>query len=168
LETVLGVHTRLTDEVEEAKIARTLEMVRAMGAGWIVEYFPWAYMEPDRGRYDWHHADLVVEHASRLGLRVVARIDYVPAWARPPDSPTRLLPASAYADYAAFVARFAARYAGRVQYIVIWNEPNVSFEWGIRAPPAGRLSGGEGGGAGDPGGERGTGPHTGAQRVGAG
>ena len=43
----MGVHTRLTDEVEEWKIKRTLEMVREMGAPWIVEYFPWAYVEPD-------------------------------------------------------------------------------------------------------------------------
>ena len=39
----IGVHTRLTDEVEERKIKHTLQMVREMGASWIVEYFPWAY-----------------------------------------------------------------------------------------------------------------------------
>ena len=38
----IGVHTRLTDEVEEWKIKRSLELVREMGASWIVEYFPWA------------------------------------------------------------------------------------------------------------------------------
>ena len=36
----MGVHTRLTDEVEEWKIKQTLSMVRQMGAPWIVEYFP--------------------------------------------------------------------------------------------------------------------------------
>ncbi|MBM4467479.1 MAG: hypothetical protein FJ014_18310, partial [Chloroflexi bacterium] len=41
----MGVHTRLTDEVEEWKIKQTLSMVRQMGAPWIVEYFPWAYHE---------------------------------------------------------------------------------------------------------------------------
>ncbi|MCB0235042.1 MAG: hypothetical protein KDG58_12665, partial [Anaerolineae bacterium] len=40
----MGVHTRLTDEVEEWKVKRTLEMVREMGANWIVEFFPWAYV----------------------------------------------------------------------------------------------------------------------------
>ena len=38
----MGVHTRLTDEVEPWKIQRTLEMVREMGAPWVVEYFLWA------------------------------------------------------------------------------------------------------------------------------
>ena len=42
----MGIHTRLTDEVEPWKIKRTLEMVREMGTPWIVEYFPWAYYEP--------------------------------------------------------------------------------------------------------------------------
>ena len=44
----MGVHTRLTDEVEEWKIKHTLEMVREMGTPWIVEFFPWAYYEPEK------------------------------------------------------------------------------------------------------------------------
>ncbi len=49
----LGIHTRLTDEVEPWKIKRSLEMVREMGAPWIVEYFPWAYVEAAPDRFDW-------------------------------------------------------------------------------------------------------------------
>ena len=71
-----GIHTRLTDEVEEWKIARTLQMVREMGAPWVVEYFPWAYIEPEKGRYDWGHADMVVDYAYAEGLTMVARVDY--------------------------------------------------------------------------------------------
>ena len=44
---IVGVHTRLTDEVEAWKIQRTLQMVREMGAPWVVEYFPWPSIEPD-------------------------------------------------------------------------------------------------------------------------
>ena len=44
---IMGVHTRLTDEVEEWKIKRSLEMVREMGATTIVEFFPWAYYQDD-------------------------------------------------------------------------------------------------------------------------
>ncbi len=128
----LGVHTRLTDEVEPWKIKRTLELVREMGSPWVVEYFPWAYMEPQRGRYDWAHSDTVIEHAVAQGLTVVARIDYVPVWARPAETTDRYLGPEGYADYARFVATFAARYRGRVRYLVVWNEPNLSFEWGYR------------------------------------
>ncbi|HEX2922744.1 MAG TPA: hypothetical protein VHS28_01800, partial [Chloroflexota bacterium] len=46
---VLGVHGRMTDEVEQWKMERTVDMIDAMGAEWLVEYFPWAYLEPTKG-----------------------------------------------------------------------------------------------------------------------
>lgn len=130
----LGVHTRLTDEVEEWKIKRTLSMVREMGSPWIVEYFPWGYYEEQPGRYQWGHADMVLEHAQAQGLTVIARIDFVPAWARPAETTFRYLDETYFDDYAHFVAAFAERYRDQVQYIIIWNEPNLSFEWGYRQP----------------------------------
>jgi len=134
----IGVHTRLTDEVEEWKIKRTLELVREMGASWIVEYFPWGYYEPEKGKFDWKHPDLVVDHALAQGLTVVARIDFVPGWARPEDTTFRYLPEEHFADYAAFVYAFVLHFSGKVHYVIIWNEPNLSFEWGYRLPdPAG-------------------------------
>lgn len=132
----MGVHTRLTDEVEEWKIQRTFAMVREMGAPWVVEYFPWAYFEPRPGRYEWRRADMIVDHARAQGLRVIARIDYVPEWARPAETTSRYLDRDQYPDYARFVAAFAAHFAGRVEAIIIWNEPNLSSEWGYRLPDA--------------------------------
>lgn len=142
---VIGVHTRLTDEVEEWKIQRTLQMVREMGAPWIVEYFPWPYIEPGPDWYDWRHADLVVAHAENQGLAVIARLGWVPGWARPdPDEqPTTYtyLEAEHYVEFAEFAAVFAARYRGRVNHLIIWNEPNLSFEWGYRpVDPAGYVA----------------------------
>ncbi|MBX6770575.1 MAG: beta-galactosidase [Chloroflexi bacterium] len=130
--TVLGVHTRLTDEVEPWKIERTLDMIRQMGARWIVELFPWAYIEPHQGVFDWDHPDLVVRNAVARGLEVIARLDFVPAWARPAGTTPRLLPRERFPDYANFVAAFAHRYREAVRYFIIWNEPNTSFEWGFR------------------------------------
>ncbi len=128
----IGVHTRLTDEVEPRKIKRTLEMVREMGAPWIVEYFPWGYIEPARGQYNWEHADLVVDHANRQGLSVIARVDYVPAWARPEDTTFRFLPREQFEAYGDFVYAFVDHFRNRVHAVIIWNEPNLSFEWGFR------------------------------------
>jgi hypothetical protein len=133
----LGVHTRLADEIETPKINRSLRMVREMGAPWIVEIFPWSYIESEPGRFDWQHADIVVNQARQQGLRIIARLDIVPAWARPPDSSTRFLDISHYADYARYVEAFAQRYRGRIDHIVIWNEPNLAFEWGGRIPDPG-------------------------------
>jgi hypothetical protein len=129
----MGVHTRLTDEVEEWKIQRTLQLVREMGAPWIVEYFPWGYIEPVRkGDFDWQHADLVVDHAVNQGLTVVARLDFVPEWARPKDTTFRYLDEEHFADFGDFVYAFVDHFKGRVDYFIIWNEPNLSFEWGYR------------------------------------
>ena len=134
----VGVHTRLTDEVEEWKIQRTLQMVRELGAPWIVEYFPWPYIEPEEGEFSWDHSDVVVKHAENQGLTVIARLGWVPAWARPDpqesgqETTFTYLDGDRYDDFAAFVAAFVARYRGRVSHVILWNEPNLSFEWGYR------------------------------------
>lgn len=129
---VLGVHGRLTDEVEAWKVERSVDMVAEMGAGWLVEYFPWAYMEPEKGRYDWRHSDMVIAAAAARGLRVVARVDMVPDWARPAGTSSRYLDEERFGDYSEFVAAFAQRYSSTVSDLVVWNEPNLAFEWGFR------------------------------------
>jgi hypothetical protein len=134
----MGVHTRLTDEVEAWKIKRNLAMVREMGASWIVEYFPWAYHEPFPGFFDWSHSDLVVNHANRQGLTVIARLGFVPEWARPHDSASSYLPLKRYADFGDYVQAFVDRYGNRVPVIIVWNEPNLALEWGFQPiDPAG-------------------------------
>ena len=133
---IAGIHTRLTDEVEEWKIQRTLRMVRQMGTPWVVEYFPWPYIELAEGEFSWDHSDTVIKHAENQGLTVVARLGWTPAWARPDsdeqETTHTYLPPSRYEDFADFVAAFAARYRGRVRHVIIWNEPNLSFEWGYQ------------------------------------
>jgi hypothetical protein len=131
----IGVHTRLTDEADPAKIRESLRLVREMGAPWITEYFPWVYIQPnDAAHFDWQHADLVVDAAAAEGLTLIARFDGTPAWARPKDTTWKYLDPDHYADFAAFAGAFAARYRGKVQYYQVWNEPNLSAEWGTRPP----------------------------------
>jgi hypothetical protein len=129
----IGIHTRLTDETSAERIERTYRMVRQMGAAWVVEYIPWPYVQgeaPDR--YDWRQADLLVERAYLEGLRVIIRIDGVPAWARPPGTTFKHLDPDHYADFAAFAAALGRRYQGKVSHLIVWNEPNLAFEWGQR------------------------------------
>ncbi len=133
---IVGVHTRLTDEVEPWKVQRSLQMVREMGASWIVELFPWAYYQGADGNIDWEHPDMVIEQANAQGLTVIARMGLTPAWARPADTSLNYLDEDAYADYAAFAAQFAARYQGKVTHMIIGNEPNLAFEWGYRPTTA--------------------------------
>lgn len=139
------MHTRLTDEVDEWKIQRSLQLVREMGATTIVEFFPWPYNEPEQGHYSWGHSDLIVKHAQAQGLTVIARIGMVPNWAHPDsemldDSLTMnyLIPEH-FADFARFVEEFTRHYKGQINHIIIWNEPNLAFEWGYQPADPGNY-----------------------------
>ncbi len=140
----LCMHTRLIDEVEEWKIQRSLVLTREMGAGTIVEFFPWAYIEGSKDQYDWATADRIVRQARNQGIHIIARMGLVPEWARDEGDTSaeftsfNTLPEAAYPDFATFVAAFAARYAGVIDDLIIWNEPNIAFEWGYQnVDPAG-------------------------------
>jgi hypothetical protein len=138
----IGIHTRLTGLSDEAYIEQSLRQVREMGASWIVDLFPWAYAQP-RSRYgfDWAGSDMVVQHAIRQGLTVVARIDIVPQWARPANTSDRYLDPDRYVDYADYVVAFLQRYRPLgVRHVIIWNEPNLSIEWGQRRPEPGAYA----------------------------
>lgn len=132
----LCVHTLLENEVEEVKIKRSLQLTRELGAAAIVQFFPWAYAETQPGAYSWFHADRIIRHARRQGINVIARLGLVPAWARPTsaEKPTTLnfLPEESFDAFARYAGAFAARYRDAVHNIIIWNEPNLSFEWGYR------------------------------------
>jgi hypothetical protein len=110
-------------------------MLREMGGTWATEYFPWCYIQgSDKARYDWEHADLVANAARDAGVTLLARLDGVPQWARPPGTTWRYLDSAHYADYGDFVFAFVSHFKGRIAYYIIWNEPNSSAEWGQRPP----------------------------------
>ena len=127
-----GMHTRFVDEAEAWKIKRGMEMVREMGASWIVEFFPWAYYEKAKGQFDFTSADRIIDHANRQGLTVIARLGFVPEWARPTQTTFTYIDPQNYADFADFAAAFTAHFKGRVQHFIVWNEPNLQNEWGMR------------------------------------
>ncbi len=127
------VHTLLENEVEEKKILRSLELVRELGAATIVQFFPWAYAETRAGHFSWGRFDRIVRHTKRQGLRIIARLGLVPDWLNAGETKTlNTLPEAAFPKFAEYAAAFAARYAGTVEQLIIWNEPNLSFEWGYQ------------------------------------
>jgi len=132
----LCLHTRLIDEVYNWKIQRSLEMIRQMGASTIVEFFPWAYFEAREGQINWQRADFIMRHAENQGLRVLARMGFVPEWARPvahgQTSTFNSLPPESYDAFGRFSAQFAQRYRHLLAGIILWNEPNLDYEWGYR------------------------------------
>jgi polysaccharide biosynthesis protein PslG len=112
---------------------------------WIRQELPWEQIEPVAkgdatdpkfGTSTWVKFDDIVDRASALGLHVMLRLDTSPRWALPPSAPDGLGPPLNDADYFDFVAQVAERYRGRVAAYQLWNEPNLSSEWGGHAPDA--------------------------------
>ncbi len=134
------VHTLLENEVEEATILRSLELARELGAATIVQFFPWAYAETRAGEFSWRLFDRIVQHADRQGLRIIARLGLVPAWLNDDKTKTlNYLPERGFPMFARYAAAFAERYAGAIDELIIWNEPNLSFEWGFQPVDAARY-----------------------------
>ena len=121
---------------EPATTERDLRKVRAIGFPWAKSLFRWADIEgAHKGAYRWDEADRVVRAVAAAGLKLLARLDFQPAWARADGA--RNGPPDDYRDYADFARAFAARYGdgspvGRVHAIQVWNEPNLAREWGDR------------------------------------
>lgn len=131
----LGMHTRLSLWGTPEVTTRTLTMVREVGAPWIVEYFPWLYLQPQGpDSFEWGGSDRIIDAALAEGLTPIVRLDGVPEWARPPGTTWKYLDREQYDAFGRFLAEFARRYRGRVKYIIVWNEPNLRGEWGDRAP----------------------------------
>ncbi|HPL30278.1 MAG TPA: cellulase family glycosylhydrolase, partial [Anaerolineae bacterium] len=135
-----GVNTFLEQEVEPVKVARSLDLIRAAGFGFIRQEFPWEGLEISaKGDYwdhkwdvsAWQKYDRIVDMANERGLEVIARLDNPPAWARSQTAPTSIQgPPDRVEDFGDFVEAVVRRYRGRVRYYQVWNEPNLYHEWG--------------------------------------
>jgi len=135
----LGANFFLEREVEDWKRELTVSMAREAGIRWMRQMFNWEEIEPRKGYFfdetfrknTWEKYDAIVELAERHGMKIIARLERPPAWARrhntypgaPPDD---------LRDYFDFVRTVVTRYKGRVQHYQVWTEPNIWPEWGHR------------------------------------
>ena len=133
-----GANLFLSREVEPWKLDKTLQMAADSGIGWVKQQFPWEEIEPRRkGEFfnpttredTWAKYDRIVTACEKHDLQIIARLDRPPDWTRQ-DNAYKQRPPDDLADYGDFVYEFAKRYAGRVNYIQVWNEPNIFPEWG--------------------------------------
>jgi polysaccharide biosynthesis protein PslG len=119
--------------------ARDLQTLTYAGFGWQKSLFKWREMNPFPGNYNFNESDRVVRASNVNNLRVVARIDFQPYWARDDQTYVNARPDN-FQWYADFVRVFADRYKagspyGHVDAIEIWNEPNLKREWGESPSP---------------------------------
>jgi len=141
----VGMNVFLEQEVEAEKRQRSLDLLKAAGVTWIRQELPWEQIESlakgqtvdtTYGGSTWDKFDDSVSRASAVGMRVMLRLDTSPRWASPPEPSDGLSPPVNDADYFDFGGQVAARYRGRVAAYQIWNEPNLTSEWGRRPPSA--------------------------------
>lgn len=129
-----GIHTLMWWKPDQMN--RDLQFAQDMGFGWVKQKFPWREIEGiEKGRYDWYRPDLIVEATERAGLKLLVRLDRQPFWAEPADNQWHEnQPPGDYQDFADFCSAVATRYRGRIAAYQVWNEPNLSREWGERPP----------------------------------
>ncbi len=142
-----GTNAFLHKEVEFWKKEKTLEMARDAGIKWIKQQFPWEEIEQGRkGEFfdqtwqkpTWEKYDEIVDLAEEFDLKLIARVDRTPLWARQPGAAPEAPPPN-FADFGDFLAVLAERYKGRIAHYQLWNEPNLAHEWGNPPDPKGYV-----------------------------
>jgi hypothetical protein len=114
---------------------RDLKLVEDAGFRWVKQEFPWREIEPSRkGDFDWARTDRIMNQIDDHGLKVIVRLGVQPEWAG--GGFPEVGPPTNMQDFGDYVQAVATRYKGRIDAYQIWNEPNLSREWGNRPPNA--------------------------------
>jgi hypothetical protein len=130
-----GVQTSLWWKPDIA--LRDLDLVQDMQFTWVKQAFAWRDIETnEKGGFDWYRPDFIVDAVEDAGLKLLVRIDRQPFWTQPGEPPTENRPPDNLADFGDFCWELANRYPGRIAAYQVWNEPNLSREWGDQPPNA--------------------------------
>lgn len=114
---------------------RDLKLAKEAGFVWVKQRFEWRYIEKTKkGAFEWHEPDRVVDAVNRAGLGMVVRLDNQPEWARRDGLFPASGPPDSYRDWEDYVDAVARRYRGKIAAYEIWNEPNLTREWGGAKP----------------------------------
>lgn len=115
---------------------RDLALIKEMGFGWVKQEFSWREIEAiERGARDWYRPDIIVDMVEDAGLNLIVRLDRQPFWSqRDYDSTHENAPPADLNDFGNFCGETAVRYRGRIAAYQVWNEPNLSREWGDQPP----------------------------------
>jgi hypothetical protein len=118
-----------------------MDWVQRMVFSHVKQTFAWEDIQPERDVWQFERADQILDELERRNLRIIVRLTDAPAWSHPNLTGERGVdfvdaPPENVADFAAYCGAIASRYAGRIDGYQIWNEPNLSREWGNQPPDA--------------------------------
>jgi hypothetical protein len=114
---------------------RDLGLAKEGGFRWIKQSIEWRYVEPHvKGELEFNEPDRLIGLVSQLGLKIIARVDNQPVWARSDKIFPGSGPPDRVQDYADFLNALATRFKGKIQAYEIWNEPNLAREWANKPP----------------------------------
>ena len=124
-ETMLGLST--------TALNTELSDVASLGVGWLRIDMDWGHVQPnDSSNYSWGNIDTFVAAANAHNIKVLAILDYAPAWAQSSSCPGGTLncPPNDPQQFATYAKAAVARYAPQgVHTWEIWNEPNLGSAW---------------------------------------
>ncbi len=111
----------------------------------------WADIEPGPHTYHWDRLDSLITGGTANGVRILLTLGMAPRWASSqPDQPSPYGPAFRGAsapprsidDWKSILQVVLKRYAGRLEAIELWNEPNYAFLIGGARAEAALLAAG--------------------------
>jgi len=104
----------------QAKIDAEMPAISRLGVQYVRLEYPWTFLEPTKGIYDWSRADYIMTAANKYGLQIQPIIVFCPSWEGSPTcvpNPT---------DFSTFVKALVTRYHSSIHYWEMWNETTDS------------------------------------------
>ncbi|MBI4407807.1 MAG: endo-1,4-beta-xylanase [Candidatus Kerfeldbacteria bacterium] len=125
-----GVNIHLRQRHVEEDWSEVLTMASDAGVQWGREQFNWDVIEPSDDSYNFETYDAVVDAYETAGIEMVGLLTYSSSWAsdNPGATDYEFYPPDLDA-WSNYVETVTQRYAGRVTYWEIWNEPNHDSFW---------------------------------------
>src|SRR5262249_54645334 len=113
-----GINTAFDPDTPD--LDARLQAMQSAGIKWGRQDFTWRQIERRKGEYQWTGYDRLVEKCHQSGLLLLGNLAYNPEF-------YDLKGDEAVEAYAAFARAAVKRYAGKVDYWQIWNEPNLGY-----------------------------------------
>jgi hypothetical protein len=105
-----------------ALMDRTAALAEQAGVKWSREEFSWWHIEHERGNFDFHFYDKVVDTARRHGINVYGLLAYWAPW-------TKSYTEEGIDDFCSYARTVVSHYKDKIKHWEVYNEPNLTAFW---------------------------------------